>query len=145
MLPCFLLVPNIPCLRDFWVWDKCWYYICTFVLLLQRSHFLVPQTGNLNTHLLPPNSPPPTRLEGLVHRGLPNTPRDLFKQTGHCVCPQCSPGLAEVTWLWLLSWPAETSGWPVIGRDQTLWRGLLPKSGRGLPCRQKCLETHEQF
>ena len=51
------------------------------VLLLHHFHFLVPQTGNLNTHLLPPNSPPPTRLEGLVHRGLPNTPRDLFKQT----------------------------------------------------------------
>lgn len=124
MLPCFILLSNIPCLRDFWVWGKYWYCADVASPPLSLSN---PQTGNLNIHLLPPSPPPPTRLAGLVHRGLPNTPWGLFKHRGQRVCHSAfqvwSEGLlALVTQLCRNFWLA--CDWQT---DQAPRRGLLPK------------------
>ena len=121
--------------------------VLLLVLLLHHFHFLIPQTGNLNTHLLPPNSPPPTRLEGLVHRGLPNTPWGLFKQTEDNVYVHCAFQVwSRASWLWLLSWPAETSGWPVIGRETRPCEedSFQNQEGAALQA-TAALETHEQL
>ena len=121
--------------------------VLLLVLLLHHFHFLIPQNGYLNSQLLPPNSPPPTRLEGLVHRGLPNTPWGLFKQTEDNVYVHCAFQVwSRASWLWLLSWPAETSGWPVIGRETRPCEEDSFQNQEGAALQAKAaLETHEQL
>lgn len=69
-------------------------------------------------------------MGGLGEEGLASTPRDLLKQTVGNVCAHSVVQLwSRASCLCLLSWLAETSGWPVIDRPDLGADGACLQTG----------------
>lgn len=111
------------------------------VWLLDPFHFLIPQPVTLKTHLLPSDSHL-TRMRAGAGRA--NALQDLFRQTEDNMWVHSRVQLwSRASWLWLLSWPAETSSWPMTDREVKLCGdGTLLQTG-GAALQAKVLENHD--